>query len=67
MEMTAFGTWGSNGIQTAFLSLGSPDVGSMLGVDNVFIKAVGHDFTRIASRQTLWIPTIETRDFSNHA
>lgn len=45
------------------LTLGSPNVGSTLGVNNVFIKAVGHDFTRIASRETLWIPTIEIRDF----
>jgi hypothetical protein len=61
------GVWveGSKGIQGAFLTLGQPNVGSVhMGMDNVFIVAVGHDLaSRIDSRQTLWIPTIETRDF----
>jgi hypothetical protein len=34
----------------------------------VFIMTVGHDYgSRTTSRQTLWIPTIETRDFSDIA
>jgi hypothetical protein len=62
MKMTAYGDLGSNGI----LNFGSPNVGSThIGVGNVFtLRLVGHDIaSRIASRQTLWIPTIETRGF----
>ena len=64
MKMTAYGIWGA----TAFLTW-ITNVGSMhMGVDNVFsLGLVGHDIaSRIASRKTLWIPTIETRDFPDH-
>jgi hypothetical protein len=65
MKMTAYGDLGSNGI----LNLGSLNVGSMhIGVGNVFtLWLVGHDSaSRIASRQMLWIPTIENQDFPDH-